>query len=306
MTTTTVNEEGFIGEGIVFMGGNYANPTAPLLDIGQVSDLKLAISEDTQDLKNYRGGGGLAAQASIITKVEATIQLDNLDPANLAKAMYGASAPNPTQVVTTDAQTAYPNALLKTKGIGLSAVTVTATGPVWAAAKAYALGDVVIGSTHIQKCTAAGTSGTPSAPTWKIDGTTTTDGTATWTDMGPVTLVNGVDYLIISAGIWIQPASIMVPSTGLAVNLAYTTTTSQVVQTMLNNQVQQKLVFSGLNRAQGGKPVVVTLLNCKIKAAKDVSFIGDKFAQLQLIGTLIKDPTVVGQGLSQFATIEEV
>lgn len=59
----------------------------------------------------------------------------------------------------------------------------------WVAATAYALADYAIPTTangHYYKCTTAGTSHATTEPTWPTDGSTVTDGTAVWTDMGTI------------------------------------------------------------------------------------------------------------------------
>lgn len=54
----------------------------------------------------------------------------------------------------------------------------------WQASHSYALNATILDSAgHLQKVTTAGTSGS-SAPTWNDSGSTTTDGSVTWTDQG--------------------------------------------------------------------------------------------------------------------------
>ncbi len=67
----------------------------------------------------------------------------------------------------------------------LSIPTSDLTGPSnWAASQPYAVGNLVDpGNGHYYQCTAAGTSAA-APPTWPTDGTTVTDGGATWQDMG--------------------------------------------------------------------------------------------------------------------------
>lgn len=61
---------------------------------------------------------------------------------------------------------------------------------------AYVVGDFVQPATpndHWYMCTVAGTSG-GSAPTWPTDGSTVSDGTVTWQDMGLIVYVADTDY----------------------------------------------------------------------------------------------------------------
>jgi hypothetical protein len=56
----------------------------------------------------------------------------------------------------------------------------------WQSETAITLGEIVVPTTangHYYQCTTAGTTAA-SEPTWPEDGTTVTDGTAVWTDMG--------------------------------------------------------------------------------------------------------------------------
>lgn len=66
-----------------------------------------------------------------------------------------------------------------------------ATGPDWQAATAYALGQVVAPAAnngHLYQATTAGASGS-SRPAFPTNGTTVTDGTVTWADLGTASAV---------------------------------------------------------------------------------------------------------------------
>lgn len=84
------------------------------------------------------------------------------------------------------------------RGATVTAVTAKEGDDASAAATttAYVVGDVVIpavANNHWYMATVAGTSG-GSAPTWPTDGSTVTDGTVTWQDMGLIAYTVTTDY----------------------------------------------------------------------------------------------------------------
>lgn len=65
--------------------------------------------------------------------------------------------------------------------------------PNWAATTAYTVGQTIsppAANGHIYQCTVAGTSGATAPSTWPTDGSTFTDGSVTWQDMGTQTTIN--------------------------------------------------------------------------------------------------------------------
>ena len=95
----------------------------------------------------------------------------------------------------------------------ISAPTSDLTAPSdWAASEPYAVGNLVApGNGHYYQCITAGTSGA-SAPTWPTDGSTVTDGGATWQDMGTTlpantsTLITGGSLAFDSSGKLTSPS----------------------------------------------------------------------------------------------------
>ncbi len=75
-----------------------------------------------------------------------------------------------------------------TDGHGFVSTGVSAAAT-WVADTAYDVGDYAIPTTpndHYYLCVLAGTSDTPTEPTWPEDGDIVTDGTAVWLDMGDI------------------------------------------------------------------------------------------------------------------------
>lgn len=82
--------------------------------------------------------------------------------------------------------------------------------PAWKASTAVTVGQIALGSGHVQKVTTAGVTST-SAPTWSTAGSTVTDGSAVWTDLGAIALstitpVSAITITNVSALITISAA----------------------------------------------------------------------------------------------------
>ena len=76
------------------------------------------------------------------------------------------------------------------------------TASAWVTATTYAVGDYVVPTVangHFYKATVAGTSDATEPGTWPTDGTTVTDGTVTWQDMGTIEAALNVDYVLTSS-----------------------------------------------------------------------------------------------------------
>ncbi|MBF0602137.1 MAG: hypothetical protein HQL07_00420 [Nitrospirae bacterium] len=290
-----------VGEGEIFIGPRSGGP---LRAVGQVKEFKIDVSEETKEMKNYQGGGGLADQVSWISKIDASLNFLSLSAKNLAMAMRGEITALVAGAVT-KAHTAYAGGFLPLEGIGPRAVTVTVDPPAWSDTTAKVIGDIVkpTAGTHFYKATAAGNTGGTEPASWPTDGSTVTDGTVTWMDMGTMLLVAG-NFETKSAGIFIPEDSAKIAVTGTPVEVSYTKTAGTIIQALVNAAGEYRVFFSGTNLAREGQPLAVDLYRVKFSPPKDLSFIGDDFAGLTLTGSVLKDDTRSGFKISSFCAIK--
>lgn len=291
-----------IGEGKIFMGLRSGGKMRP---VGQVKEFKLEVGEETKELKNYQGGGGLADSVSFISKVEATFNFASLNTKNLAMALRGTDTVTTSTVVAAEDHTAYSGGFLALSGIGPTSVSVTVNpASTWTATTPYAVGDIIkplTANTHFYKCTTAGTSAA-SEPTWPLDGSTVTDGTVVWQDMGTMALTTS-EFETNSAGVMIPESTTKISDSGTVVQVGYTTTAGSLIQTLVSAGDEYRIVFAGTNFARAGKPLTVEMYRVKFSPTKDLSLIGDDFASLTLTAAVLKDDTKDGVTISAFCKI---
>jgi hypothetical protein len=157
---------------------------------------------------------------------------------------------------------------------------------------------------YYYKVTTAGTTaGSP--PTFGTTvGGTTTDGTATLTCYGKVTLLADTDYTVSGAGILLTSTASV--TDGQTFQIDYTKKAGSVVNALTSSSQEYELAFEGLNEARSGKPVSIQAYRIKIGAAKNLSLIGEDFAALEMGGRVLKDTTKTGSGVSQYFKIKLV
>lgn len=119
---------------------------------------------------------------------------------------------------------------------------------------------------------------------------------------GTITYVVGTDYTVNAAGI--VPLATGAIADASTVLIDYTKKAGNVVQAVVNSGQEFALTFVGLNEAQSGKPVVVDLYRMKFSPSQGLGFIGDEFASLELNGSVLKDSTKTGVGVSQYFKAE--
>ncbi|WP_415034414.1 hypothetical protein [Azonexus sp.] len=173
------------------------------------------ISTETQKSDHYSSESGLRVKdASVTVEVNRTanITCDNISPENLARFLSGSletitqSAGSKTETLTARAGRHYQLGATASNPAGvrnISALTVEIAADAWEDETDYAVGAVVKPTTgtdlHAYRCITAGKSGI-SEPTWPVNGSTVTDGTATWEDIGEVALTSSVIASDLQAG----------------------------------------------------------------------------------------------------------
>lgn len=278
-----------------------AGSAAPLQPIGNVSMLQLAIEEEEKTLADHtRTGGGQWAAVSRVTGVTAKMTLHDLDATNLARALYGASSDVVSGTVAAEARTAYKGGLTRLTHPSPTSVAVTCGAPAWAATTAKAVGAFLLEGTHAYKATVAGTTAA-SKPTFKTDGTNTTDGSVTWADLGVFAAVANTDYEVRKEGVFVLDGGI---PDGCPINVAYSYGAYSAVQALTDGSLIYELSFGGLNEADNNSPVVLDIFRLKISAASAVDFIGDDFAQLEVNGKVLLDSTKSGAGISRYFKVQ--
>ncbi|MBF0213051.1 MAG: hypothetical protein HQM00_05725 [Magnetococcales bacterium] len=290
-------QESFIGEGIVYLG---LVSGGLIRDVGQVSGIKLSISSDEKKLQNYRGGGGTADTASRIKEVVAEFEFRSFSPENLAIALRGEVSDLASGSVSDQGHTAFAGGFVPLTGVGPTTVTVTVDPSAWASTTAKVLGEIVKPGTgtHFYKVTTAGTTG-GTEPTWPTNGTTVTDGTVVWTDMGTMAL-SSTEFETRSMGVYIPEDSTKIAVTGTSVKISYTKTAGYSLQTMVNSGLEYRVIFDGTNFAQADAPLTVDMYRVKFSATDDLSLIGDDFGTLKLKAEILSDSTKTGTGISKF------
>ncbi|MBF0098356.1 MAG: hypothetical protein HQM04_12460 [Magnetococcales bacterium] len=295
------NQVGYIGSGPLFIGKRSGGK---MRFVGQVPEFKLDITEETKELKDYVKGSGLAESVSFISKVEASITFASADVHNLVLALRGVEDATSATPVTSEAHTAYPGGLVELQGVSPKSVSVTIAPAAHAVTTAYTVGQLVkpTAGTHFYKCKVAGTSGA-SVPSWQTDGTDTSDGTVTWTDMGLMALTSS-DYEINSAGLFISANSTKIDEEGTPVEVSYTTSAGYNIQALVGAGEEYRVVFAGKNFARNGKGLKVVMYRVVFSPTKELGLISDEFAKLTLTAKVLSDDTKTGTDISAFCEID--
>lgn len=299
---------GYIGKGPIAVQQRGAN-VAPIA-IGNCKALNLAIETDRKARVDYQGaGGGELDVVERITAMTGEMTVDDFNPANLARALRGDSTAVASALVATESITLYggSKAFFAYIPDPDSAVTVTvAVTDAWEAETVYAVGDKIVDTGRLYVATVGGTSHTATEPTWPTDGTTVTDGTVTWKDLGTTTLVLNTHYQRTRSGIEALAAGTQFDAHGTPLTVSYTKNAQYLIQALTDAGTEYLMVFDGLNEVDSGNPIVARLHRVKFSPTSGMDLIGDEFGELTLSFSVLKDEGITTAGLSQYMQIAMV
>lgn len=116
----------YIGKGKIWI--RVRNAAAPRLFIGNVDKLDFKTSEDKQDLPDFtQAGGGLDDSQTTIKSVGVEMNIRNLSPENIARALKGSSTPVAAGAITDEVQIAYKDGLVRLDHIPDPATPIVVT-----------------------------------------------------------------------------------------------------------------------------------------------------------------------------------
>lgn len=72
------------------------------------------------------------------------------------------------------------------------------------------------------------------------------------------------------------------------------------VEALTSKAVELQLLFGGLNEGDAGKPSIVDIWRCSQGVTKSLTLINKGFGALDIEGTVLKDPTKTGIGISTY------
>lgn len=229
-----IQDYSYIGVGRVYLRDrNQSN--SGLVEIGNCSNLVFSVDEEVKELQDYRTpGGGTLNEVRRIKGVTAQVTLAQIDPVNLARALYGTAASVAAGTVTNETAVAIKGALVPTAYANPTSVVVK-------------------------------------------------------DETGTTTYVEGEDYVVKPAGIFITDDSSI--GNGATIKINYNYSKQDIVQALAGSQGEFELLFEGLNEARSGKPVIVRAWRFRPGALKKLDLIGNDYASLELEGKVLADDT---------------
>jgi len=113
--------------------------------------------------------------------------------------------------------------------------------------------------------------------------------------------VEGTDYDGMPGGLLIYAAGAISADDALVVG--YTKLGTDLVQALVNSGQEYAMLFDGLNDAQNGDSVVVSIYRGKPSPASGLPLITDEHAANPVSGAILSDQTKTGVGISKYFTV---
>lgn len=276
--------------------------------LGNTTALSENIEVDRQSREDFQeAGGGELDVSENITSLTAELSVNDIKPETMAVALRGTLQKLASQAIADEDQDAWSGERVTFRYIPDpdQAITVAiGSNVVWAATTAFALGAVHVDGGHAYQVTTAGTSA-GTEPVWPTNGTTVTDGTVVWKDLGAVALVKDTHYAHTAHGIKFIAGgdSLFLDDYPLPLVVAYTRNVQYAIQALVDAGTEFEVTVDGLNENDSGNPVVVRYFRCKFSPTSGFARIGNEFAELPLTMTVLKDESRGGSGLSQYMEI---
>ena len=291
----------YSGQGSLYAAERDAATGKPkgFVAIGNVPELSLDIAVTKSEHKESESGSRLL-DVTIIKETKGTFKfkLENLSLDNLALGLYGAAASVAGASVSGEAFTAYSGKRCPLANPKVSTVVITAPNAGASArvnTTAYTVGQYYIPAAangHYYQCTIAGTSaGTP--PTFTTNGTTFTDGTATFKDMGTTTKTVTTDYTVDATN------GVITPVVGGGITdleplaAAYTFAIHSKMEAFTSSTSPERyLRFEGLNTVDGTR-VIIDMYKAQFDPLTNYALLGDDVASVDMAGSLLSDAFIV-------------
>ena len=291
---------GFLGSGDLYMD-RLADDGSSNGFILAGNSTQFAIEEETETKERISTGRDTYGQAldtaSIKKPAKISITLDEINKENLAMALLGEVADLSQGSGTDEVETVIAKAgkfiqLAKSNLAETNFKVENKDGAIasaWVASTVYALNAYAIPTAtnqHFYKCTTAGTSDA-TEPTWTTDGSTVTDGSAIWTDMGLILLPVTTDYTVNHRVGLLQIVSTgsITDGANLQVTYDYNAISGSKIKGSVKPTVKTRLLLDGKNAANG-KAVMVKVDEAVLSPSGEVDFLSDDWTELEMEGTL--------------------
>lgn len=287
----------YSGQGSLLVATRNPTTGAPqgFVRVGNVPALSVAIAVEKFEHSESESGNRQKDLTLIKSKSgTAEFTMESVTALNRALGFYGSITDTEAGTVTAEVVPMFTNGGSILANINVSDVTVKATAGLsaatWTATATLSLGAFIVPSTpnqHYYEVTTAGTTGA-SAPTFPVNGTTVTDGSAVLKDRGLIILVEDDDYTVnYSAGtLW---ASAGVFKAGESATVGYDYAAFTQIDAFTDPVAPIRwLRFEGLNTVDG-TPKIVDIFKVQFDPVTDYSLINEELAQPKLTLNILAD-----------------